>query len=588
MKIKKIHLTKKQKYIVGISLAAFILIASAIYTVFILPKLNEEKWTYMESQVIAGNMTIGVTESGTLDYGETEQVYDIDLDFSEDEDEDEDEEDEEVTEKYLKVEDVYIVVGQRILEDDEILTFTEDSIEDVRKLLTAELTDAQIAYSEAKTEYDVSLLSADETYQTTLVSGDYASKIYSQSVDVLESNLTSKSYAIDRLTNEIETLSETIDETYEDYYEAEETYNEAIAYFELADYSNIYFYVEAQTILLNAEDAYEKAKTEYEDLLEDIEEKTEEIQSLNSEITKLSSELSLEKMESEHDYAMSVAESSVAESIYEISIAGLEESLLEAENDVEEAEEELEKFEEFVGDGTIYAEGSGMVTSLSYEEGDYLIEEGSVFTFAKEDEMTITVDVSQEDVIDLAIDDEVSLSFLAYEGVIYSGIISSITTTVTSEDSATVSYPVVVSVSGDTSALYGGMTADITFVTETKEDTLYVSKSAIVEENESYYLYISSGFGGYELKEVSIGITDGIYTEILDGVSAGEVVYIATMVAESATNTEISTDDESTDEETSDEGAEFEDMDMPMDMPESMDEGDMPTGERPERMEDTP
>jgi HlyD family secretion protein len=588
MKTRKLYLTKKQKYIVGISIAAFILIVSAIYTVFILPKLNEEKWTYMESQVISGDMTIGVTESGALDYGETEQVYDIDLDFSEDEDEEEDEEDEEATEKYLKVEDVYIVVGQRILEDDEILTFTEDSIEDVRKLLTAELTDAQIAYSEAKTEYDVSLFSADETYQTTLVSGDYASKIYSQSVVVLESNLTSKSYEIDQLTNEIETLSETIEEIYEDYYEAEETYNEAIAYFELADYSNIYFYVEAQTIFLNAEDAYEKAKTKYEDLLEDIDEKTGEIESLNSEIIKLSSELSLEKMESEHDYAMSIAEISVAESIYDISIAGLEESLLEAENDVEEAEEELEKFEEFVGNGTIYADGSGIVTSLSYEEGDYLIEEGSVFTFAKEDEMTITVDVSQEDVIDLAIDDEVSLSFLAYEDVNYSGIISSITTTVTSEDSATVSYPVVVSVLGDTSALYGGMTADITFVTETKEDTLYVSKSAIVEENDSYYVYISSGFGGYELKEVSVGITDGIYTEILDGVSAGDTIYVATMVAESATKTEISTDDELTDEEISDEGTEFEDMDMPMDMPEGMDEGDMPTGERPERMEDTP
>lgn len=589
MKIKKLDLTKKQKTILWISIAAFVLIASAVYTVFILPKLNEDKWTYMESEVIAGDMTIGVIESGTLEYGETEEIYDIDLDFSDDSDEDDDDEDdeeEETTEKYLKVEDVYIVVGERISEGQAAIKFTEDSIEDVRKLLTAELTEAQIAYSEAKTEYDVSVLSADETYQTTLVSGDFASKIYSQSVVVLEGDITSKSFEIEQLTSEIETLNESIDDSYEDLCEAEETYNLASEYLAIMDFSNIAFYVEAQTNFLSAESSYERAQEEYDDILEQIETNTEEIETLNSEISSLSSELSLEKMEVEHDYSMTIAENSVAESIYEIAVSGLAESLAEAETDVEEAEEELANFEEFVGDGTIYASGSGIVTSVSYEVDDYLIEQGSVFSYAKQDEMTITVDVSQEDVIDLAINDNVTITFLAYEDEIYNGMISSITTTATSEDSATVSYPVVLSVLGDTTPLYGGMTADITFITETKENTLYVSKSAIVEENDNYYVYVSTGFGGYDLQEVTIGITDGIYTEILDGLSEGDVIYIATKITDSATNTEIDTDDSSEEDVESEAETSMDGMDM--EMPEDMDFENMPTDGRPGGMEDAP
>ena len=61
----------------------------------------------------------------------------------------------------------------------------------------------------------------------------------------------------------------------------------------------------------------------------------------------------------------------------------------------------------------------------------------------------------------------------AYPDEIYEGTVSAITTSADSSYSTTVNYPVTVRIEGDTGRLYGGMTADITFVTDSIEAVSY-------------------------------------------------------------------------------------------------------------------
>ena len=79
------------------------------------------------------------------------------------------------------------------------------------------------------------------------------------------------------------------------------------------------------------------------------------------------------------------------------------------------------------------------------------------------------------------------------------------------------SYTVEISVEGALEKLYGGMTADVIFVTEEKADILYVSRKAIVEENGKSYVYRETALGGKELADVETGITNGVDIEILSG-----------------------------------------------------------------------
>jgi HlyD family secretion protein len=196
--------------------------------------------------------------------------------------------------------------------------------------------------------------------------------------------------------------------------------------------------------------------------------------------------------------------------------------------------------------------------------------------------MTISVDVAQEDVVELSVGDSVEIEFTAYEGEIYNGVIYSIDTTATAKNSNTVSYTVLISVEGDTTELYGGMVADITFVTDKKEDVLFVSRKAIVTENGKTYVYRKTSMGGKELAEVETGINNGTSIEILSGLNEGDTIYIASKVS---SETEVKSSSENTQDSTgTDTSGDFgssDGMELPdgMTMPDGTDGGmQMPGG----------
>ena len=130
-KKKKTRLTKRIKRNIAV-ISAFIvmIVGAASYTLFIKPLQNVETWEYIEYIVEQGTLQNIVTESGSIQFGITTQLYDLDVSTDSDDDDDDDEEEDE---KYLKVEEVYAAVGQRVQEGDPVYKFTQDSIDSVRK-----------------------------------------------------------------------------------------------------------------------------------------------------------------------------------------------------------------------------------------------------------------------------------------------------------------------------------------------------------------------------------------------------------------------------------------------------------------------
>lgn len=247
------------------------------------------------------------------------------------------------------------------------------------------------------------------------------------------------------------------------------------------------------------------------------------------------------------------------------------EDMTEAEEEKTQLEDQLEAFEEFVGeDSVLYASEEGIITQVEYEDGDTLEQNGTILSYAAPADMTITVDMTQEDVVALTVGDNVEVTFTAYPEDIYAGTILSIDTTATSRNSYTISYQVVIGVEGDTSTLYGGMTADITFVTEEKDDVCYVSRKAIVEQDGKTYVYVKDGISGRELKQVETGLSNGIYIEIVSGLEEGDTIYIASKVSSEA---EIQAQEES--QTDADSGADGVSPWGEMEVPEDFNPGDM-------------
>lgn len=94
-----------------------ILSINRYYTVWIKPRQNQEVVVYKEETVQRGDLTVGVTESGSLSFGITSQLYDLELQTEEEKEE----------------------------EDDPVLKFSDSSIEAIRKKLRATQTEREIA-----------------------------------------------------------------------------------------------------------------------------------------------------------------------------------------------------------------------------------------------------------------------------------------------------------------------------------------------------------------------------------------------------------------------------------------------------------
>lgn len=578
-KVMKKPLSKKKRRLIVIITAATLLVLAAGYTVFIAPLLEKEQWVYKETVVERGTLKVGVTESGSLEYGINSILYDLDLEIEQEEEEEDN--DEEIIQKYLKIEEVYVAVGQRIAEGDILFKFTEDSVSDVKKLLQNALVDAKSEHAQAQADYNLALLEAKNDYQSQLLNKKYASAIYDKSEEDLNNEIPALQIEILLKKNNTASLQSQVEAATKEYNAALETYQSAQKP-QVSDYDSEGF-LAAQQEYLNVQTKYQNAKSNLESAQQSLSEHTNKIEELENKLAMAQSKLDISSLELEQQYQESLIAGDNALINYNAQVEELETDLEETENRKKKIEEQMEAFENFVGeDGCLYADGSGIVTEVNYEVGQRLESTGVMVAYAPPDDMTISVDVTQEDIVDLKVGDKVDITFMAYEDSTYEGSIRSIKTTATSENSNTVSYTVVIAVEGDTNGLYGGMTADVIFVTQQKENVLYVSKKAIVEENGNTYVYIKNSLGDMELTKVAVGLSNGVDVEILSGLNEGDKIYLASRVEseESVMSEQQQNDSESMEDMFGEGGFSMpEGMDGQMpDMEEFMNGNEMPGG----------
>ena len=533
---------KKQKRIGKIILLLLLLaavIAAAYYTVWIKPRQNQEVVVYKEETVQRGDLTVGVTESGSLSFGITSQLYDLELQTEEEKEEEDD--DEEDTTQYLRIEDIYVAVGERIEEGDPVLKFSDSSIQAIRKKLRATQTEREIALAEANSEYYLNVAAAELTRQASETKSASADNVYSAQMAQLQTEVQTYTVKISNLYREIDRLLENLEDAKENLSDITDTYKEALADYENTSDFSRYGQIENLDTYINAKEQYEQAQQKVEDIQNQITQAQESIMDYNGKIEETGYARDINELGVKQTYETSVNGGTTADNTYRSTLENLQTSVDSAQEDLEEINGIIQNFEDFVGDGTIYAEGSGIVTQLGYEAGGDLENSGVVVAFASPDEMTISVDVSQEDIVSLSLWDSVDIAFSAYPDETWAGTITSITTTATSQYATTISYPVTVLVKGDTTKLYGGMTADITFVTDTRDNALYVPRKAIVKENDRTYVYMDGADGEKELTEVTTGLSNGAYVEILSGLSEGDTIYIATVESTGTSGAESET-----------------------------------------------
>lgn len=486
--MKKIKFKNKKTLFAGICVVAVLgtTISMAVYSN---ASSSDEAIAYKETTVQKGNLTVGVTESGSVSIGTLTQEFELGAENSGSS-----------GQSYgamggmgsstsgasssnasLEVEEVYVAVGQNVEEGEALFKISQESIAEYRESLEDAVNDAKASLNEAKLTAEKKQLSADYSYATNIAKGNVAEASYNATLAQLQAE-------VDNAQSDV------------DYYAA------AIDYY--------------WNMVVDGDDSY-SAK------LEDAKEKYEEVA---AKLTTAQNNYTTKSLQAKKEYEETMLNYNNASSQYSIDVNGIDNDVDSATETLEDAKEALQEFEDFIGDGMVYAEYSGKLMTVGYAEGDALSSETAIATYSDAEAVTMTVAVSQEDISAITVGDAVMITLTAYEGEEFAGVVSGMDTS-TSSGSSTVSYNVTVTFTGDITRVYADMTGNVTFIEKQVPNVLYVSNKAIINEGTTLYVKVKQEDGSFKKVEVVTGFSDGVNVEIISGLSEGDIAIIESRVS---------------------------------------------------------
>ena len=187
---------------------------------------------------------------------------------------------------------------------------------------------------------------------------------------------------------------------------------------------------------------------------------------------------------------------------------------------------QLDNLEDQRKDYTITAPISGQITKLSVKTGDITAVSNttSLATITNYDKMKVDIKVGEYDIVDLKSGDPVTIRIQALKKD-YTGKIAHIDREATVENSVSY-FNAEVNFTPDEN-VRGGMSAEVKLTINDLHDVLSISNDAVqnADDGSSYVLVRSEDGKTYTRKNVTLGATDGSYTQVTDGLSDGDKVY---------------------------------------------------------------
>ena len=547
---------KNKKIWIGAGCSIAILGIAATTGVLIWKNGQTSEVTYRETTVEYGNLTVGITEDSTVNIGTVSQTFDLDISalvssvsssssstsqndsmggmgmqmfsFGGDTYTSQSQE--------MVIDSVHITVGQEIQAGDVLYTLTEDSVEEIRTQLEEDVEDTLADYQALTVEQQQSYLTAKQGYDTYVTNGSLAELTYNKELQDLQDKVDEAADTLEEKQNQVNENLEKLVELQEELTSAKKDLKDAeAAVSENHDnrYNDPYYY----TVYLNTRDM---AQTIVDEIEEDIESLTDENETLLTEIGEATrswneacGNLESEKLTAQQTLETDQYYASVSSEWYSIQTTSLDNEKQSAYASYESAVKKLDEFNSYIVGNDVIAEYSGVVTEVPLEEGDGVTRNTSLVTLYDASDVTMEITVSEDDYKAIDQDGEVNITYTAYPDVVYNGVISEVSDAAYDSSSGEVYYTITVTVQGDVSGLYEGMTGDVTCVTKETKEVTYVSNRAIFRDGTRSYVKVRDENGSIVEKDVTTGFSDGVNVEITEGLSQGDTVLIESKVSES-------------------------------------------------------
>lgn len=484
-------MTKKNKILIGIMALVILLAAGTIFFFVIRAKKAEDEFGEINNppnmEGMEGNV---ISASGLTSVGMLEE--NLKLSFLETE---------------LYIEESYLSIGDEVEAGTAVFRISDETLENARKELQDAVTEAQLAYRQGVLDYEEDSLDAKTVYESAEINQKYAQAEYESAVNKAGAVIEELEQQVEEAALLVEEYEQSVNEDYyRTYYKIDELYENYCDHFNLLmetyekwdvetleeqndglsggmsglsaggsggmqsaggsdDSQKLTVYNLLDEMVQQEGEAYEAALETYEKARDQAQAGLLQAQSnlaeLEAELTQAQTDYEKELVACKADYETTLAECQNAQTIYETTMQGLDETLLALETEQEDAIENLTLFEESLGDGYFYTKNAGTIVMNAITENTYLSGDVLVIAYSNPETVTISANVDQSNIADIAIGDAAYVMVSEYGN--YQGTVTMINPVTQASSRSSVTYQVVVTLEGDVSNLESNLTAYVYF-----------------------------------------------------------------------------------------------------------------------------
>ena len=560
--------TGKMKWPVLLGTAGGLIILAVIAVLLTVKREGEENITYKETRVEYGTLTVGITKSGSVDIGTVTQNFDLDMSALQRVDTEKSAENVSASQGFgnmggmmptggagasgglnmfsqmlggsgnlketgdassLTVAGVLVSAGQQVEKGDTLYEIEEESVSGLVQELQTNVEKAKADLDAVYADQTLSKQTAKYTYESSVAYGSYAGTEYSSAIQELQDTVESNRITLERAQDslaEYQVRLEDITDSYEDAAQVLKNCEYSLSTTPASDVGNYAYYYNLAESARSEADSLEKQKEQLEN---SVEQAQENVEKASGNYNAALRELEKGQLNAKQVYDLRNLAFQTAQETYDITLANLEEDAAAQEKIYEETKEKWEEFSSYINGTAVLAQYNGVITSIELKEGDSISTGSALVTLYDMEDVTMSVTVDEKDMDDISLGSEANITFTAYPEEIFAAQVSEISDASTNSDGNVV-YEVTVTLGGDVSELFQGMTGDITFVSRQSEETLYIYKRAVITENEKSYVKVRDEDGNILKKEITTGFTDGTYIQVVEGLSEGDVVLIESKV----------------------------------------------------------
>lgn len=189
----------------------------------------------------------------------------------------------------------------------------------------------------------------------------------------------------------------------------------------------------------------------------------------------------------------------------------------------ETAKTQLEQAELNLQYATITSPFSGVITSRLVDQGEMIRVSTVMFLLADMDKLLARVYVPEKELARISLGNRVRLESEMFPSETFGGLVEMISPVV---DAATGTVKVTVRVSENRDKLKPGMFCSSYILTETHENSLAISRKALVPDVEDTEVYVVEDDGVARLRKITVGIEQGDTLEVLAGLEDGDQVVL--------------------------------------------------------------